>query len=238
MIIKVLGPGCANCRNLERVTREALADLGLDATVEKVLDYPTIVGYGVLKTPALDIDEKLVLSGRVPRTPEVRDLIAAAFARASSSISRVMSTPNACPDGPTRLAESSTSIPAPDPRSRTTSPRVQLDQCRRVSAPQRGGHRSLGQVGGLLGRVQVAGDRILRPASTATRRAAAVGRPLLLCAHRRGADSRCTPRIGAVPRAALACPVVARAAAVRGGIMSAHGAGQEVGWLSVGMVRA
>ena len=78
MIIKVLGPGCKNCKNLERVTREAVGELGVDATVEKVEDYPTIVGYGVMSTPALVIDEKLVLSGRVPRTAEVRELITAA----------------------------------------------------------------------------------------------------------------------------------------------------------------
>lgn len=78
MIIKVLGPGCRNCKTLERVTKEAVGDLGVEATVEKVEDYPTIVAYGVLSTPALVIDEKLVLSGRVPRTAEVRDLIRAA----------------------------------------------------------------------------------------------------------------------------------------------------------------
>lgn len=78
MIIKVLGPGCKNCKNLERVTREAVGELGVDATVEKVEDYPTIVGYGVMSTPALVIDEKLVLSGRVPRTAEVRELLTAA----------------------------------------------------------------------------------------------------------------------------------------------------------------
>ena len=80
MIIKVLGPGCNNCKTLERVTREAVAALGMDATIEKVEDYPTIVGYGVMSTPALVIDEKLVLSGRVPKAAEVRDLLAAASA--------------------------------------------------------------------------------------------------------------------------------------------------------------
>jgi small redox-active disulfide protein 2 len=78
VIIKVLGPGCKNCKNLERVTKEAVSELGIEATVEKVEDYPTIVGYGVMSTPALVIDEKLVLSGRVPRTAEVRELITAA----------------------------------------------------------------------------------------------------------------------------------------------------------------
>lgn len=78
MIIKVLGPGCNNCKNLERVTREALAELGLDATIEKVEDFPTIAGYGVMSTPGLVVDEKVVLSGRVPTVAQVRDLLTAA----------------------------------------------------------------------------------------------------------------------------------------------------------------
>jgi small redox-active disulfide protein 2 len=77
MIIKVLGPGCNNCVNLERVTREAIADLGLDATVEKVEDFPTIVGYGVMSTPALVVDDQVILSGRVPRRAEVSALLTA-----------------------------------------------------------------------------------------------------------------------------------------------------------------
>lgn len=76
MIIKVLGPGCANCKNLERVTREALDDLGLDATIEKVTDYGQIAGYGVMSTPGLVIDEKVVVSGRVPTRDQVKELIA------------------------------------------------------------------------------------------------------------------------------------------------------------------
>jgi len=75
MIIKVLGRGCTNCKNLERVTREAVDALGLDATIEKVEDYPTIMGYGVMSTPALVIDEKVVVSGRVPRPAQVRELL-------------------------------------------------------------------------------------------------------------------------------------------------------------------
>ena len=75
MIIKVLGPGCANCKNLERVTREAVDALGLDATIEKVEDYAAIMGYGVMSTPALVIDEKVVVSGRVPRPAQVRELL-------------------------------------------------------------------------------------------------------------------------------------------------------------------
>jgi len=75
MIIKVLGPGCTNCKNLERVTRQAVDGLGVDATIEKVTDYPTIAGYRVMATPALVVDEKLVLSGRVPTAAQVRDLL-------------------------------------------------------------------------------------------------------------------------------------------------------------------
>jgi len=75
MIIKVLGTGCTNCKNLERVTREAVDALGLDATIEKVEDYAAIMGYGVMSTPALVIDEKVVVSGRVPRPAQVRELL-------------------------------------------------------------------------------------------------------------------------------------------------------------------
>ena len=78
MIVKILGPGCTNCKNLERVTREALAEVGLDAVVEKVEDYPTIMGYGIMSTPGLVVDEKVLVSGRVPRSAEVRELLIAA----------------------------------------------------------------------------------------------------------------------------------------------------------------
>jgi small redox-active disulfide protein 2 len=77
VIIKVLGPGCTNCKTLERVTRDVVATLGVDATIEKVEDYPTIVSYGVMSTPALVVDEELVLSGRVPKAAEVQQLLAA-----------------------------------------------------------------------------------------------------------------------------------------------------------------
>lgn len=75
MIIKVLGPGCTNCKNLERVTREAVAELGLDATIEKVDDFAEIAGYGVMSTPALVVDEQVVVYGRVPKAAELRALL-------------------------------------------------------------------------------------------------------------------------------------------------------------------
>ena len=75
MIIKVLGPGCTNCKNLERVTRKAVAELGLDATIEKVDDFAEIAGYGVMSTPALVVDEQVVVYGRVPKAAELRALL-------------------------------------------------------------------------------------------------------------------------------------------------------------------
>lgn len=78
MIIKILGPGCTNCKNLERVTREALDQLGIDATVEKVEDFAAIVGYGVMSTPGLVVDDRVLVSGRVPKTTEIKELLTAA----------------------------------------------------------------------------------------------------------------------------------------------------------------
>jgi small redox-active disulfide protein 2 len=82
MIVKVLGPGYANCQNLEKAARAAPTDLGLQATVEKVTDYATIAGYGVMSTPALVVDDKVVLAGRVPSTAQVGELLAAAASAA------------------------------------------------------------------------------------------------------------------------------------------------------------
>lgn len=76
MIIKVLGPGCDNCKRLEARTQEALAALGLTATVEKVTDFGEIAGYGVMKTPGLVVDERVVVSGRVPTSDEIGQLLA------------------------------------------------------------------------------------------------------------------------------------------------------------------
>lgn len=78
MHVKILGPGCKNCRNLEAHTREALDRLGLDASVEKVTDYAQIAGYGVLATPGLVVDERVVVSGRVPGADEIAAMLAAA----------------------------------------------------------------------------------------------------------------------------------------------------------------
>lgn len=77
MNIKILGPGCRSCVTLERVTREAVADLGLPAEIEKVTDDVAIAGYGVMSTPGLVVDGEVVLSGRVPTVAHVRELLEA-----------------------------------------------------------------------------------------------------------------------------------------------------------------
>lgn len=77
MRIRILGPGCANCAALERATRTALAHLGLDATVEHVTDYPTILSYAVMSTPALVVDDQVLVAGRVPPVNQIADLLAA-----------------------------------------------------------------------------------------------------------------------------------------------------------------
>ena len=77
MNIKILGPGCKNCVNLEKEARAAVEHLGLDATVEKVTDYADIAAYGIMRTPGLVVDEQVLLSGRVPTAGQVKDLLSA-----------------------------------------------------------------------------------------------------------------------------------------------------------------
>ncbi len=77
MDVKILGSGCRNCQNLEANTTQALHDLGIDATIDHVRDEIEIIGYGVMSTPALVIDDQVVVSGRVPSPDQIRTLIAA-----------------------------------------------------------------------------------------------------------------------------------------------------------------
>lgn len=76
--IKVLGPGCANCRKLEELVREALATTGIQAEVLKVTDMQEIVAHDVLKTPGLVVGGKLVSSGRIPTVASIAEWIRAA----------------------------------------------------------------------------------------------------------------------------------------------------------------
>ena len=73
--IKVLGHGCANCRKLEEIAREAVSQLGVEAAIEKVTATEAILAYDILKTPGLVINEKLVSSGRIPAVGSVVEWI-------------------------------------------------------------------------------------------------------------------------------------------------------------------
>ena len=75
--VKILGPGCANCRKLEAMAREAASAAGVEAEFEKVTDMKAIMAYPILSTPGLVIDEKLVSSGRIPTPAEIRQWLAA-----------------------------------------------------------------------------------------------------------------------------------------------------------------
>ena len=80
--IKVLGSGCANCKRLEAVARQAVAKPGIEAEVIKVTEYPEIMKYRVLATPGLVINEKVVTAGRVPNEAEVTTFLTTALAEA------------------------------------------------------------------------------------------------------------------------------------------------------------
>lgn len=75
MNIQVLGPGCHNCKSTEAAAREAVAALGINAEFVKVTDYAEIAKMGVMKTPGLAIDGKVVISGRVPTAAEAAELL-------------------------------------------------------------------------------------------------------------------------------------------------------------------
>lgn len=75
MEIKILGTGCPNCKRLEKLTRQAVAELDIEANVTKVEDIDQILTYDIISTPALVIDEQVQASGRVPRKDEIVTLI-------------------------------------------------------------------------------------------------------------------------------------------------------------------
>ena len=84
MVIKVLGPGCANCKTLEKRAQEAVASLRVDATVEKVEDIKQIAMYRILRTPGLVIDETVVSYGRLPTVEAIKELILGHTVKATS----------------------------------------------------------------------------------------------------------------------------------------------------------
>ena len=75
MDIIVLGPGCPKCKTLEKVTREAVTEMGITANISKEEDIVRIMNYGIMHTPGLVINGKVVMSGHVPSPKEVKELI-------------------------------------------------------------------------------------------------------------------------------------------------------------------
>ena len=75
MEIKVLGTGCPKCIKLEQQVKNTVAELCIEANIEKVDDIYKIMQYGVMRTPGLVIDEKVVLTGRLPKSGELKELL-------------------------------------------------------------------------------------------------------------------------------------------------------------------
>jgi small redox-active disulfide protein 2 len=75
MRIEILGPGCRNCALLEKRVREAVDTLGVNADVVKVVDYDEILAKGVMATPGLVIDGQVMLSGKVPTTRAIQEIV-------------------------------------------------------------------------------------------------------------------------------------------------------------------
>ncbi len=71
MDIKILGPGCAKCREVEKIVREAIGEAGVEAGVEHVADFRKIAEYGVFSTPAVVVDGKVRSVGKVPKKEEI-----------------------------------------------------------------------------------------------------------------------------------------------------------------------
>jgi small redox-active disulfide protein 2 len=76
MDIKVLGPGCPKCQQTEKIVKEAVAEAGVTATVEKVTDLMKIAGYGVFGTPAVVVDGEVKCVGKIPTKEDVKAWLA------------------------------------------------------------------------------------------------------------------------------------------------------------------
>jgi small redox-active disulfide protein 2 len=79
MEVKILGTGCPNCKRLEKVAREALDEMGVDANVVKVTDMVDILSYNIPATPGLVIDGEVVSYGRIPPKAELTTMITTAL---------------------------------------------------------------------------------------------------------------------------------------------------------------
>ncbi|MDD2304710.1 MAG: thioredoxin family protein [Prolixibacteraceae bacterium] len=75
MEIKILGTGCPKCKTLERLTRDVVEQNGIDASVTKVEDIVEIMKYGVMTTPALVVNGKVEIKGRVPSSDEIKQVL-------------------------------------------------------------------------------------------------------------------------------------------------------------------
>lgn len=75
MNIKILGTGCPNCQRLEANVRQAVKELGLEAEISKVTEISEILGYGVMGTPALAVDDEVKVFGRVAGTEEIKEIL-------------------------------------------------------------------------------------------------------------------------------------------------------------------
>lgn len=76
MNIKILGSGCKKCNKLYELVQEVVKEAGISADTEKITEFKDIVSYGVMKTPALVVDEAVKVSGRVPSKKEIKKLLA------------------------------------------------------------------------------------------------------------------------------------------------------------------
>ena len=75
MEIKILGTGCSKCKTLEKLTREVVEQNGIEATIVKEEDIMQIMKYGVMATPALVVNEKVEIKGRIPSAEEIKNVL-------------------------------------------------------------------------------------------------------------------------------------------------------------------
>jgi small redox-active disulfide protein 2 len=75
--IKIIGPGCANCKRVEMIVRKVVVNQGLEAEIEKVTDFQEISKYPILSTPGLVLNGKVLSSGRIPTEAEVAEWLTA-----------------------------------------------------------------------------------------------------------------------------------------------------------------
>jgi len=75
MEIKILGSGCAKCKTLEKLTREVVAQSGINASITKVEDIVKIMKYNIMSTPALVVNEKVEFKGRIPSADEIKQVL-------------------------------------------------------------------------------------------------------------------------------------------------------------------